>query len=48
MATHEYFGNRLNRSEGFVSELMIDDQPAARMVINANRFAMERAKADGW
>lgn len=46
--TSSYFGNRINRTEGFVSELMENDEPVARMVANANRFSMQRKNGDVW
>ena len=46
--TSSYFGNRINRTEGFVSEFMENDQPVARMVANANRFSMQRKNGDKW
>lgn len=44
----EYHGNRLNRSEGFVSEYMIDDVAVARMIANSNLFAMQRFTNGQW
>ncbi len=46
--TSSYFGNRINRTEGFVSELMENDEPIARMVANANRFSMQRKNGNEW
>lgn len=46
--TSSYFGNRINRTEGFVSELMENDEPIARMVANATRFSMQRKNGDVW
>ncbi len=46
--TSSYFGNRINRTEGFVSELMQNDEPVARMIANANRFSMQRKNGDKW
>lgn len=46
--TSSYFGNRINRTEGFVSELMQNDEPVARMIANANRFSMQRKNGDEW
>lgn len=44
-----YFGNRINRKEGFVSELLINDTPVARLTANAEQFLMESyTAADGW
>jgi len=44
-----YYGNKINRSDGFVSELMINDEPAARMIANADRFVLQRYNAGtGW
>ncbi len=46
--TSSYFGNRINRTEGFVSELVQNDEPIARMIANANRFSMQRKNGDSW
>ena len=46
--TSSYFGNRINRTEGFVSEFMENDQPIARMIANANRFSMQRKNGNDW
>ena len=43
-----YFGNRITRTEGFVSTLMDNDEPVARMVANANRFSMQRKVGSDW
>lgn len=45
--TKTYFGNKINRADGFVSELMVDDEPVARMTANANVFQMERKGSNG-
>lgn len=44
----KYFGNRINRSEGFVSEYMIDDVAVARMIANSNLFTMQRFTDGQW
>lgn len=46
--TKTYHGNRINRTEGFVSELMENDEPVARMVANSNVFAMQRKIGEEW
>ena len=43
-----YFGNRINRSEGFVSEYMVDDIAVARMIANSNLFTMQRMVNGAW
>ena len=43
-----YFGNRINRSEGFVSEYMVDDIAVARMIANSNLFTMQRMVNGDW
>jgi hypothetical protein len=43
-----YYGNKINRSDGFVSELMVDDVPVARMTANADVFKMERYNGTTW
>lgn len=45
---HSYFGNRINRSEGFVSEYMVDDVAVARMIANSNLFTMQRKVNGNW
>lgn len=45
---NSYFGNRITRTEGFVSTLMDNDEPIARMVANANRFSMQRKVGSDW
>lgn len=44
----KYFGNRINRSEGFVSEYMMDDVAVARMIANSNLFTMQRFTDGKW
>ena len=44
----KYFGNRINRSEGFVSEYMVDDVAVARMIANSNLFTMQRFTDGKW
>ena len=43
-----YYGNRINRTEGFVSEYMVDDIAVARMIANSNLFTMQRLKNGSW
>ena len=43
-----YFGNRINRSEGFVSERIVNGTPVARMIANASTFAMQVFENNAW
>lgn len=43
-----YYGSRLNRTEGFVSELLIRGEPVARMVANADHFSLQRKNGKVW
>lgn len=43
-----YFGNKINRSEGFVSELFVNDVIKARLVANATTFKMSACKDGEW
>lgn len=43
-----YFGNRINRSEGFVSEFVKDGTVVARMTANANEFSMKQLENGQW
>lgn len=43
-----YFGNRINRTEGFVSEYMVEDVAVARMIANSNLFTMQRLRNGSW
>ena len=43
-----YFGNKINRSEGFVSELLVNDVVKARLVANATTFKMSACKDGEW
>lgn len=43
-----YFGNRLTRSEGFVSELLVNGEAKARMTANASVFAMQTYEDGSW
>lgn len=43
-----YFGNRINRTEGFVSEYMQNDVAVARLIANSNLFTMQRLKNGVW
>ena len=41
-----YFGNRINRKDGFVSELLVNGESQARLTANATVFSMQQ-KVDG-
>ena len=41
-----YFGNRINRKDGFVSDLLINGESQARLTANATVFSMQQ-KVDG-
>ena len=44
-----YFGNRINRKEGFVSELVVNDTVWARLTANATLFCMQSYDTNtGW
>ncbi|MGN0493525.1 MAG: hypothetical protein ACI4F7_07750, partial [Acutalibacteraceae bacterium] len=44
-----YFGNRITRSEGFVSELVVNDLITARLTANASTFSMQSYDEEsGW
>ena len=43
-----YFGNRINREEGFVSELLVDGEIKARLTANASIFSMQQLVNDRW
>lgn len=43
-----YYGNRINRKEGFVSELLKDGTPTARLIANASTFSMQRYHNGAW
>lgn len=44
-----YFGNRITRAEGFVSELLINEVVTARMTANASMFSMQTYEEQtGW
>lgn len=43
-----YFGNRINRTEGFVSEYVQNNEIVAKMVANANEFSMKQKTENGW
>ncbi len=44
-----YFGNRITRAEGFVSELVVNDTVLARLTANASLFKMQSYDAStGW
>lgn len=43
-----YFGNRINRSEGFVSELLVNDVVEARLTANASVFSMQSRENGTW
>ncbi len=42
-----YFGNRITRSEGFVSELLVGDNVKARLTANASVFSMQSDDGKG-
>lgn len=46
--TKAYFGNRINRKEGFVSEYVKDDKVVARFTANANLFSMQQKVDNAW
>lgn len=46
--SQSYFGNRINRAEGFVSELIVDDNVLARLTANASMFSMQQLVNDRW
>ena len=43
-----YYGNRINRSEGFVSELLVNDVLTARLTANASAFSMQSKEGNSW
>ena len=43
-----YYGNRINRSEGFVSELLVNDVLTARLTANASAFSMQSKEGNNW
>ena len=43
-----YFGNRINRKEGFVSELLVNDVVQARLTANASSFSMQSKENGSW
>ena len=43
-----YYGNRINRKEGFVSELLNDGAAVARLIANATTFSMQRYHEGAW
>lgn len=43
-----YFGNRLTRSDGFVSELLVNGIAKARLTANAALFAMQTRDGELW
>lgn len=43
-----YFGNRINRSEGFVSEFVQNGAVVAKMTANANEFSMKQLENGQW
>lgn len=45
---HTYHGNRINRSEGFVSEYTVDGSPVARLIANSNVFSMQQLVDGAW
>ena len=45
---HTYHGNRINRTEGFVSEYNLNDTPVARLIANSNVFSMQQLVNGAW
>ena len=43
-----YYGNRINRTEGFVSELLVNGTAQARLTANASVFSMQAANNGAW
>ena len=43
-----YYGNRIDRKNGLVSELMVDGEPTARLVANGTMFTMQRNHNGAW
>lgn len=43
-----YFGNRINRTEGFVSELLVNGKAQARLTANAFVFSMQAENNGAW
>ena len=43
-----YYGNRLDRRNGFTSELLQDGAPVARLTANASAFSMQRYRDGAW
>ena len=43
-----YYGNRINRAEGFVSELLVNGGAQARMTANASIFSMQSVYNGNW
>lgn len=43
-----YYGNRINRSEGFVSELLVNGAAQARLTANASVFSMQSKNNGAW
>ena len=46
--TKSYYGNRINRKDGFVSEYMVDGAAVARLIANASTFSMQRYNNNAW
>ena len=46
--TKAYFGNRINRKEGFVSEFVKNNEVVARFTANANLFSMQQKVDNAW
>ena len=47
-AAYSYYGNRLNRREGFVSEYIENEQVVARLIANSNLIALQRRHNNQW
>lgn len=43
-----YYGNRINRSEGFVSELLVNGGAKAKTTLNASAFSMQVYENGSW
>ena len=43
-----YFGNRINRKDGFVSELLVNGESQAQLTANATDFSMQQKVNGAW
>lgn len=43
-----YYGNTITRENGFVSELIVNDTPTARLIANATTFSMSKYNGSTW